>query len=100
MRNSSIYSSKTYGIQYDSDPTRPVGSIDLGTASNPGGNTLRDNIFRNLNVKGNTTLTAVGNTWNPNLQGADAQGRYAAGRIDGPQSGDNYYIDSGVSIQF
>jgi hypothetical protein len=100
MRNSSIYSSKTYGIQYDSDPTRPVGSIDLGTASDPGGNTLQNNIFRNLNVKGNTTLTAVGNTWNANIQGADGQGRYAAARVDGPQSGDNYYIDSGVSIQF
>ena len=100
MRNSSIYSSKTYGIEYDSDPTRPVGSIDLGTASDPGGNTLRNNIFRNLNVKGNTTLTAVGNTWNANIQGADAQGKYAAARVDGPQSGDNYYISSDVSIQF
>ena len=100
MRNSTVYASKTYGIEYDSNPTRPVGSIDLGTASDPGGNTLLNNVFRNLQVKANATLTAVGNTWNANIQGADAQGRYAAARVDGPKSGDNYYIDSGVSIQF
>jgi Protein of unknown function (DUF1565) len=100
MRNSTVYASKIYGIEYDSDPTRPVGSIDLGTASDPGGNTLLNNVFRNLQVKGNTTLTAVGNTWNANIQGADAQGSYAAARVNGPQSGDNYYIGSGVSIQF
>jgi hypothetical protein len=100
MRNSTVYASKTYGIEYDSDPSKPVGSIDLGTASNPGGNTLLNNVFRNLQVKGNTTLIAVGNTWNANIQGADAQGRYATARVDGPKSGNNYYIASGVSIQF
>lgn len=100
MRGSSITSSKTYAIGYESTPTGGLGSIDLGTASDPGGNTLRDNVFRNLNATGNLTLTAVGNTWNPNIQGADAQGRYAKARVDGPRSGDNYYIGPGVSIQF
>jgi hypothetical protein len=103
MRNSTVYASKIYGVEYDSDASKPVASIDLGTASNPGSNQIFDNgqgVYENLFVKGNTTLTAVGNTWNGNVQGADAQGHYAASRIDGPKQGRNYYIGSGVSIQF
>jgi hypothetical protein len=55
---------------------------DLGTASDPGNNT-----FRGSTLPGATgvtvdtavvtsTISAVGNTWNPNVQRADASGRY------------------------
>lgn len=56
---------------------------DLGTASDPGNNTIRlgggfpgvTGVTVPTNVV-NSTISAVGNTWNPNVQGADATGRY------------------------
>jgi hypothetical protein len=55
---------------------------DLGTASDPGNNTFRGSALPGVtgvtvptNVV-NSTISAVGNTWNPNVQGADSSGRY------------------------
>ena len=62
---------------------------DLGTAASPGGNTLRGNqspiqtqpgtstYTSNLAVGAGVTVTAVGTSFEPNLQGADANGSYA-----------------------
>jgi hypothetical protein len=55
-------------------------SIDLGTLAEPGGNTFLQHAASlatavQLNLQAQTVL-AVGNTWTPNAQGADAQGHY------------------------
>jgi hypothetical protein len=63
------------------------GSVDLGdSASDPGGNVLQANTVAALDIEpaAPATVHAVGNTWLPNVQGADATGRYAAGTTQGP----------------
>jgi hypothetical protein len=64
-------------------------SVDLGTAASPGGNTFSGNNtsnggFANLNVLSTPTTTplvidAIGNTWDPSIQGADTTGHFPAG---------------------
>jgi hypothetical protein len=64
-------------------------SVDLGTAGSPGGNKFTGNNtsnggFANLNIISAPTTTplvidAVGNTWDPSIQGADATGHFPAG---------------------
>jgi hypothetical protein len=60
-------------------------SFDLGTAADPGGNTLTGNdtgnATTNLNVKVNAgvTVSAVGNTFDASLQSATAAGVYLLG---------------------
>ncbi|HVY30490.1 MAG TPA: DUF1565 domain-containing protein [Polyangiaceae bacterium] len=61
-----------------------VGSnLDLGTATDPGGNTFLvanvNNTALRLGTQGTAMKAkAVGNTWIPNVQNADAQGHYNA----------------------
>jgi hypothetical protein len=55
-------------------------TIDLGTLAEPGGNTFvqhstTQNTALRLNMQA-ITVQAVGNTWTPSQQGADAQGHY------------------------
>jgi hypothetical protein len=55
-------------------------TIDLGTLAEPGGNTFvqhtaTQNTALRLNMQA-ITVQAVGNTWTPQQQGADAQGHY------------------------
>jgi hypothetical protein len=80
---------------------------DLGTSADPGGNTFRNNTKYGVqsDVTGTgTAVQAVGNTWIPNVQGADASGHYAAAAVAGPTTAttpQNYYITgAGRSIQF
>jgi hypothetical protein len=55
---------------------------DLGTASDPGNNTFRGSVQPGATgvtvdtAVVDSAISAVGNTWNPNVQGADAGGRY------------------------
>ena len=80
---------------------------DLGTASDPGGNTFQNNttygIQSDVTVAGQT-VQAVGNIWTPNVQGAGADGHYASQTVNGPTASSppqNYYITgAGRSIQF
>lgn len=52
-------------------------SFDLGTLASPGNNTLTATATRvRVSVAANVTVTAVGNTWAANVQGADARGKY------------------------
>jgi hypothetical protein len=52
-------------------------SFDLGTLAAPGNNTLTATSTRvRVSVAANVTVSAVGNTWAANVQGADAQGKY------------------------
>lgn len=83
---------------------------DLGTASDPGGNTIRDNggtadpgLFTSDT---NDVIWAVGNIWIPLEQGSDAMGRYvpALGEDDvevaGPVgAGRNYRLPAGAELR-
>lgn len=85
-------------------------TLDLGTVSDPGGNTF-------LQSSGGTctalrigypaiNTTAVGNTWTPNQQGADDQGKYNAPAGSGNKlqisttnsTGRNYQLWSGGTL--
>jgi Right handed beta helix region len=64
-------------------------TTDLGTAASPGGNTFAGNgaanaAASNVNLSvslaaADLTINAVGNTWDPNANGADATGHFGAG---------------------
>jgi len=73
LRNSEVSSNAT-GIVI----TGP--GVDLGTINDPGNNTFANNgttgVAFSSNGAGNSIVSAVGNTWNPNTQGADASGHY------------------------
>jgi hypothetical protein len=77
---------------------------DLGTIATPGGNTFQGNQQVGLQIDGNAgarLITAVGNTWNANVQGADAAGHYAPATV-GPvvvTPGNNFSIASGWTLQ-
>jgi hypothetical protein len=80
---------------------------NLGTAADPGRNTFQNNTKYGLesDVTGNgSAVLAVGNTWTPNVQAADANGYYATATVSGPTPAtqpENYYITgAGRSIQF
>lgn len=64
---------------------------DLGTNDNPGNNTFLANTDfgygYGLNIaglRGARFITAVGNTWLPNVQGSDAAGKYVQSYLPGP----------------
>lgn len=106
LRNSRV-AGNAYGI-YVSDAS---GGIDLGTASDPGGNTLQDNrnfsnsFGYNLGGGWSGVVQAVGNTWQANLQGSDAAGHYASQLLTCPGGYPsltlyNFYCSSGSQIQY
>jgi hypothetical protein len=74
LRSSSVESSRI-GIEMLNG-----GNADLGTPNDPGNNTIRNNTITGVafqdKLNGFGTISAVGNTWKPNTQGADAQGHY------------------------
>lgn len=80
------------------------GAVDLGTAAEPGGNTILQNTQYNLHAEGPATYTvhASGDTWDPSLQGTDSQGHVTVGNtLAGPVSGDNFYLRGAEqTIQF
>lgn len=74
---------------------------DLGTPSDPGNNTFGQNLEVGLDLYESVATFAVGNTWRPNVQGADAHGKYASGRIKPPVdaiNGHNYRIKDGSPL--
>jgi hypothetical protein len=73
---------------------------DLGTTTSPGNNTFRPSQGVGLEIiGGGAPVDAVGNTWKPSAQGADAQGHYAPGTsVQGPIAGastDNFTVGTG-----
>ena len=96
MRNSRILDNFQSGVILD-DPA----SADLGTPEAPGNNTFTSKV--GLRIDGRTSPTlinAVGNTWLPDVQGADAVGRYPERQtVVGPMDGNNFALDSGWSLQ-
>lgn len=78
------------------------GTNDLGKVSDQGENTFHAT-DTNVDVGGSggpQTVWAVGNTWWPNVQGADASGHYATQALAGPQDGKNFNLSSTETIQF
>jgi Protein of unknown function (DUF1565) len=78
LRRSSVFRNNTGVVA-----TRGLG-VDLGTASDPGLNTFRDNTPTSVDFDPSVTLggvSAVGNAWNPSEQGADVNGCYVENRV-------------------
>jgi hypothetical protein len=85
-------------------------SFDLGTAASPGTNLIAGNTSSpqttglNVNVAAGVTVSAIGNTFAANVQGANAQGKYQLGTAPCSASscnlttgtGANYRISSGT----
>lgn len=69
-------------VSGDADDT-----LDFGTLASPGNNVLRGNNVGNNDGNANfafslaagAVISAVGNTWDANVQGADVDGRYSVG---------------------
>lgn len=83
--------------------TDASGGIDLGTAAEPGRNHFQDCGMTCLEVgqsAGTRTVQAVGNTWEPGEQGADADGRYGPRLVDEGSFGRNFRVNNTSSIQF
>jgi len=91
--------------------TSPAQTVDLGTASDPGRNVLASNGVAaaepgtNLWLRSTAvdcSVSAVGNLWSPNEQGADSRGSYATGSTQPlePTTGDgaNYRIDASCRL--
>jgi hypothetical protein len=72
---------------------------DLGTAAQPGGNTiLGNNATRpgvRVNLSGGGTVNAVGNTWVASQQAASSTGTYSGNLVVTSGSGQNYVVTSG-----
>jgi hypothetical protein len=79
---------------------------DLGTAASPGNNTLQGNLDVGLNLSKcppAEMISAVGNTWQPNVQNANGAGKYpVTASVTGPVtpgSASNYTIATGCTLQ-
>jgi hypothetical protein len=83
--------------------------LDLGTVSDPGGNTFLQGSANETALRiGMQAIntTAVGNTWTPNVQGADPQGKYNAPQGSGQKllistpvgTGRNYQMPYGGTL--
>ncbi|MGA9118671.1 MAG: right-handed parallel beta-helix repeat-containing protein [Bacteroidota bacterium] len=100
MRNTTISNCRS-GIYLNATS----GSVDLGTSTDAGGNTINNCSQFGIRVgfAAGQVAYAYGNTWTPNAQGANANGHYgpflAVGPVN-PASPANYYIDSNANIQF
>ena len=82
------------------------GTVDLGTAADPGANTFTGNGTTALHIDafgGQATVNAVGNTWTASQQGTDGNGRYSVPPSftpvpkTGPAGGVNFTIENAVS---
>jgi len=77
-----------------------AGSVfDLGTAAQPGGNTILGNSTTRpgvrVGVASGVTVNAVGNTWVATQQGASSTGTYGGNLVVTSGSGQNYVISGG-----
>ena len=90
LRNSTVSSNTGDGVALSGGLV-----VDLGTATDAGGNTFIGNTSTGLHINLGAVgpAQAVGNTWNPSVQGADGAGHYASPvQKTGPASGTNYII--------
>lgn len=100
MRNCTLTNNR-YGISlFD------FSVADLGTDANPGNNVFQNNQFGGVSLGGTAgpqLVNAVGNTWNPGVQGSDNFGRYSMpATVSGPiqqTAGNNYDMWAGLSLR-
>ncbi|HEX8109130.1 MAG TPA: hypothetical protein VF516_15460, partial [Kofleriaceae bacterium] len=75
---------------------------DLGTMASPGNNVLQNNSNASVFAESSVPVNAIGNTWNPNIQGADGNGKYiTTAAIPGPVAAvnnGNFQISDGCSL--
>lgn len=75
---------------------------DLGTMANPGNNVFQNNSNASVFAESSVPVNAIGNTWNPNVQGADENGKYiTTAAIPGPVAAvnnGNFQISDGSSL--
>jgi hypothetical protein len=95
---SSTLQNNTYGLKLGGTATS---GFDLGTATDAGGNTFSGNSTSGLRLEAGLTVSATGNTWVANLQGADAAGKYAPQLKSGPDLGQNFELPTASNkVQF
>ena len=92
-------STRTYGNDYGIDARSSSRvRVDLGTVDDPGMNTFAATAVAAIALSGDyqddVTINAVGNMWNPSVQGAPGSGKYSSQIIDGPCDGRNFYLGS------
>lgn len=93
--NGTIGNDQTAGVVVDG------GLADLGTSTEPGGNSFANGRPSLLDYGGNLTIYAAGNAWDASTQGSDGAGKYAAGTVvSGPANGFNFRLKTGSSIRF
>lgn len=72
-------------------------SVNLGTPASVGNNVFQNRVL-GISIDGGAQVDAVGNTWNPNVQGADGVGRYGSlAIVQGPVPitfGNNFALGS------
>jgi hypothetical protein len=76
-------------------------AVDLGTAADQGQNSFVGDAITGFDLASPTGLSvpAIGNSWNPNVQGADANGRYPANTsVTGAATGQNYSISGSSTL--
>jgi hypothetical protein len=98
MRNTTISNCRS-GISLNATS----GSVDLGTSTDAGGNTINNCSqfgFR-VGFAAGQVAYAYGNTWTPNTQGANANGHYGTFLAVGPvqvAAPANYYLSSNQDV--
>jgi len=98
MRNVKLAGNGGNMISFDG---AAASALDLGKAGDPGGLLFSGVAAAGtaLNHLAPIAASAVGNTWIPNQQGADATGKFAAGTtLVGPTIGINVALDNGSSV--
>jgi hypothetical protein len=106
LRQSRLDSSGSWGVQVYVDPVAGQG-VDLGSPLDPGNNLFTAPATTQsigLGVQTGIAVKASGNTWLPDVQGADSQGHYPSGTtVYGPMivvPGSNFAVgDPAGSIQ-
>lgn len=106
-RGNSILTQNMDAIHIGYTSAVPGTALDLGTATNPGNNTILGSatgMGLNLaNVSATSgVVQAVGNTWHPNIQGANFAGHYASAVIAAGTAylAGNNYANPATAIQF
>jgi len=106
LRGSNVTGNIQHGVHLDGTQASGGLTFDLGTTADPGGNTITGNGLAGLRsvAAAGDSVNAVGNTWIPNQQGADANGRYSLPPTfvpvpkTGPASGVNFKIDNATTV--
>lgn len=100
VRGTSVSQPNQRAVVLGYNSTYTGSNVDLGTAASPGNNTIlggAGGVGLLLQRTTTSVVNAVGNTWKPNVQGADGAGKYPATLIDGSATvaetpGNNYAI--------